>query len=188
MSTATTIRPVQRRDVQIASSPRPWPVACTVRDFDDFYRQHRDEIGRALVFVLGDQALAQEAVDEAMVKAYQKWHEIADTHNPAGWVFVVGKRWGLSWKRGRRRERKREEHFAAQSSPPVDPASADYIDLMQALDQLNSDQRTIVACRFSLGLSVEETAELLDIRPGTVKSRLSRSVQRLRELTEEEGR
>lgn len=154
-----------------------------MRDFDRFYSEHRDEIGRALVFVLGDQSLGQEAVDEAMVRAYQKWPEIGASENPAGWVFVAGKRWGLSWRRGRRRERKREELVAGRQPAPADPAIADYLDLMQAMGELTADQRTIVACRYSLGLSVVETAELLDIKEGTVKSRLSRSVDRLRELT-----
>ena len=153
-----------------------------MRDFDEFYAEHRDEIGRALVFVLGDQSLGQEAVDEAMVKAFQKWDEIGKMQSPAGWVFFAGKRWGLSWRRGRRRERKREELVADSEQATFDPATADYVDLMDALDELTSDQRTVVACRFSLGMSVAETAELLGIKEGTVKSRLSRAVLRLRDL------
>lgn len=155
-----------------------------MRDFEEFYAKHRDEIGRALVFVLGDRSLGQEAVDEAMIRAYQKWDEIGGTHNPAGWAFVVGKRWGLSWRRGRRREHHREELVAALDEGPFDPATADYLDLMDALGELTVDQRTIVVCRFSLGLSVSETAELLGIREGTVKSRLSRTMERLRHLME----
>lgn len=156
----------------------------TMRDFDEFYARHRDEIGRALVFVLGDPSLGQEAVDEAMVKAYQQWDKIGDTENPAGWVFVVGKRWGLSWRRGRRRERHREELVTARAEQgPVRPAD-DLVDLMGALGELPVDQRTVVVCRFSLGLSVGETAALLELREGTVKSRLSRAVDRLRVLTE----
>jgi len=153
-----------------------------MRDFDEFYATHRDEIGRALVLVLRDQSLGQEAVDEAMVKAFQKWDEIGHTHNPAGWVFLVGKRWGLSWRRGRRREHRREELVAGRTDPALDRSTADYLDLMMALEELTPDQRSIVACRFSLGMSVAETAELLGIKEGTVKSRLSRSVLRLREV------
>ncbi len=160
------------------------PVDGTMRDFDEFYARHRDEIGRALVFVLGDRSLGQEAVDEAMVKAYQQWDKIGDTENPAGWVFVVGKRWGLSWRRGRRRERRREELLAARTDRGPDRSADDLVDLMGALEELTADQRTVVVCRFSLGLSVEETADLLGLREGTVKSRLSRAVDRLRALTE----
>ena len=79
-----------------------------VRNFDDFYRAHRDEIGRALAFTLRDPSLGAEAVDEAMTKAYQRWGTLGSTGNPAGWVYTVGLRWALSWRRGRRRERNRE--------------------------------------------------------------------------------
>lgn len=153
-----------------------------MREFDTFYAQHRDEIGRALVFVLRDQALGQEAVDEAMAKAFQKWAEVSRMDNPAGWVFIAGKRWGLSWRRSRRRERNREELVTARADGMGDQPATDYLDLMAALEGLSADQRTIVACRFSLGLSTAETADLLGIREGTAKSRLSRSIDRLRDL------
>lgn len=156
-----------------------------LRNFDDFYRTHRDEIGRALTFTLGDAGLGQEAVDEAMTRAYQRWDTLAATENPAGWVYVVGRRWGLSWRRSRRRERRREELVADLSlSEAPDPATQEYVDLMRALSELSVDHRTVVVCRFSLGLSVRETAELLEIGEGTVKSRLSRSIDRLRTTIE----
>lgn len=153
-------------------------------EFDDFYRSHRDEIGQALAFTLRDRSLGQEAVDEAMTKAYQRWSTLGPTSNPAGWVYVVGLRWALAWRRSRRRERHRESLVSAARPAFVDPAQADLVDLMDALAELPMDQRTVVVCRFSLGLSVRETAEALDIREGTVKSRLARGVARLRELTE----
>lgn len=157
-----------------------------MRDFDDFYRAHRDEIGRALVFTLRDTSLGQEAVDEAMTRAYQRWDRLAPTSNPAGWVYVVGLRWALSWRRGRRRERNREQLIATGKPGLVDPARAEYIDLADALGALPIDQRTVVVCRFSLGMSVRETAEALQIREGTVKSRLARGIEQLRALTTDE--
>jgi len=54
---------------------------------------------------------------------------------------------------------------------------------MAALGELPLDQRTVVVCRFSMGMSVRETAQALDIQEGTVKSRLARGIARLRELT-----
>lgn len=154
-----------------------------MRDFDQFYRDSRDEIGRALVFTLRDRSLGQEAVDEAMTKAYQRWSTLADTSNPAGWVYVVGLRWALSWRRGRRRERKRELLITTTQTNTIEAPRAEYVDLMDALGELPIDQRTVVVCRFSLGLSTSETAETLNIREGTVKSRLGRAMERLRQLT-----
>ena len=53
--------------------------------------------------------------------------------------------------------------------------------LLGAVNELPAPERTTVACRFILGLSELETAAVLDVPAGTVKSRLSRALQRLRE-------
>jgi RNA polymerase sigma-70 factor (ECF subfamily) len=56
---------------------------------------------------------------------------------------------------------------------PSDP------DLHAALATLDIDRRTVVVCRYFLGQSEREIAETLKIRPGTVKSRLSRALAQL---------
>ncbi len=52
--------------------------------------------------------------------------------------------------------------------------------LTVALDRLPERDRLVVACRYLFEMSEAETAEALDVRPGTVKSRLSRALVRLR--------
>ena len=44
--------------------------------FEEFYAEHRGSIGRALAVTLRDDDLASEALDEAMVRAYQRWAEV----------------------------------------------------------------------------------------------------------------
>ena len=59
--------------------------------------------------------------------------------------------------------------------------------LLAAVERLSADHRDVVACRFFLGLSEEETATALGLRKGTVKSRLARALERLRgELGEDD--
>lgn len=58
--------------------------------------------------------------------------------------------------------------------------------LLEAVNGLRDEEREVVACRYFLELSEEETAAALGIRKGTVKSRLSRALARLRETLEEE--
>ena len=59
--------------------------------------------------------------------------------------------------------------------------------LLAALERLSEPDREAIACRYFLDLSEAETAAALGVRPGTVKSRLSRALDRLRaELGEEE--
>ena len=70
----------------------------------------------------------------------------------------------------------------AAPSPEATAARAERRDeLLAALEALPDDQRAVLACRFFLGLSEEETAAVLGIRRGTVKSRTARALERLRE-------
>jgi RNA polymerase sigma-70 factor (ECF subfamily) len=57
--------------------------------------------------------------------------------------------------------------------------------LVAALNRLPPADRDVIGYRFLLGLSEQETAEVLDVRPGTVKSRLSRAMARLRGALED---
>ena len=53
--------------------------------------------------------------------------------------------------------------------------------VLAAVNRLSEEHRLVVACRYFLDLSETETASVLGIRTGTVKSRLSRALERLRE-------
>ena len=69
------------------------------RDFEAFYRDGYADIARALAVTLGDLDLAQEATDEAMVRAYVRWQKIGAYDNPGGWVYRVGLNWARSARR-----------------------------------------------------------------------------------------
>ena len=69
------------------------------RDFETFYRDGYADIARALTVTLGNLDLAQEATDEAMVRAYARWDKIGAYDNPGGWVYRVGLNWARSTRR-----------------------------------------------------------------------------------------
>lgn len=146
--------------------------------FEDFYRIHRTQVARALALTLRDNDLAADATDEAMARAYQRWTRVRALDNPAGWVYRVGLNWSLSRVRRLTRPAPRWVSGADVSPPPSiqDPA------IDRALDELSVDQRSVVVCRLLLGYSEAQTAELLHIKPGTVKSRLHRALDRLQPL------
>ena len=144
--------------------------------FADFYRDHCERIGHALLVTLGDHELARDATNEAMARALHRWKSVSRYSNPTGWVYRVGLNWARSWLRRRRREQERPL-VVVQSTAAVEPADEE---LQTAIDALSVDHRAIVVCRFFLDWSVEETANALDIPPGTVKSRLSRALAHIR--------
>ena len=141
--------------------------------FDEFYVECRDRIGRALAVTLRDGEFAADAVDEAMVRAYQHWARVSHLDNPAGWVYRVG----LNYARSRLRRRRGQEDLlhAARYDEDHVPEPA----VMAALGALSVRQRAVVVCRIVLGWSEVETSAALGIRPGTAKSRLSRALSEL---------
>ena len=151
-------------------------VVVVPASFEAFYLAHRDEIGRCLAVTVGDTALGFEAADEAMARAFERWADVADGPNPSGWVYRTGLNWARSWLRRRRRSRVKAPLLAradAVDAPLVDT------DLADALAGLSDDHRAVVVLRYFYDWSVDQTAEALEISPGTVKSRLSRALDDL---------
>ena len=142
--------------------------------FEDFYRDNRLQVARALALTLGDRELAAEATDEAMVRAYQRWSRVGGLDNPGGWVYRVGLNWSRSiLRRAARGQRPPAERHADEPMIPEPTVVA-------ALGALSVDHRAVVVCRFLLGWSEEQTAEALGIRRGTAKSRTARALAQLR--------
>lgn len=154
------------------------------RDFDAFYRGERDKLRGALALALGDAELAAEAVDEGMVRAYQRWSRIGRYDNPAGWVYRVARNWAVS----RLRTRRRSGAWVPSAEPAVtDPDPPDLL-LAAALDALPEAQRTVLVLRFHLDWSVDRIAAAVGAPAGTVKSRLHRGLAALRAaVAEQEG-
>ena len=86
--------------------------------------------------------------------------------------------------RNRRRSAGRRTRLALRAAneqgPPEEPV--DRRTLLDALNALPEEAQAVLACRYLLGLSEHETAVALGLRHGTVKSRTSRALDRLREL------
>jgi RNA polymerase sigma factor (sigma-70 family) len=155
------------------------PTARTARrtaSFDEFYGEHRDRIARALGLSLRDVELGGDAADEAFARACQRWNQVSGYDNPEGWVYRVAMNWARSWLRRKRREREKQPLLITDAHGEdrlVD------VDLERAIGTLSADHRSVVVARFFLDWSVSQTADALDLAPGTVKSRLSRALQQL---------
>ena len=167
--------------------PRETVRLADVASFDAFYADRYDGLVRALSVTLGDAAWGRDAADEAMTRAYERWSTVSGYANPEGWTYRVGVNWARSWHR----KLARRLPWRAESStlaPTPDP------ELDAALADLDVKYRSVVVCRYLLDWSTEQTADALDLKPGTVKSRLSTGLERLRQAldtpddTPQEGR
>lgn len=148
-----------------------------ILDFRAFFAENHRSIAQALAMTLRDDTLANDAVAEGMTRAYERWDEVGRYANPSGWTYRVG----LNWARSRRRKWVREIFKTDPPEAMVPPASVEP-DLDAALAALPVEQRSVVVLRYLLDWSEFQTAEALDIAPGTVKSRLSRALEKLASL------
>lgn len=155
---------------------RPDIVQVQQVDFGSFYREEWERVYRPLALILRDHDLASEAVDEAMVRAFQKWSKVRGYENPVGWVYRVA----LNYARNRLRRRWRELPWG--SVEPSWEMRTPNPELMAALMALPLRQREVVVLRFLFDWSVRDVAAALGIAEGTVKSRLHRAVAGLREV------
>ncbi|WP_370324274.1 sigma factor-like helix-turn-helix DNA-binding protein [Euzebya sp.] len=156
-------------------------AGTAVRDFTTFYADAYDGVARALVLTLADADLGVEAADEAMVRAYQRWDTVSGYDNPGGWAYRVGLNWALSL----RRKLIRRLSFGTPPAIPVEDAEIADPSVMAALRRLDVKLRAVVVCRLLLDWSVEDTAAALDLKPGTVKSRLHRALATLERSLED---
>ena len=132
---------------------------------------------RLSVAILGDEADARDAAQEAFIAA---WRQIRSVRDPAkfdAWLQRVAVNAARMTHRARRRRGVREipQHRMGThgvEAQPTDGAAADARVLDAALRTLDIDQRSILVLHHLEGRSVAEIAAMLDIPVGTVKSRL----------------
>jgi RNA polymerase sigma-70 factor (ECF subfamily) len=153
-------------------------------DFDEFYAGTYRRVQGQLYAMIGRPGEAEDAVQEAYLRAWQRWSRLRGYADPEAWVRTVAYRVAVSsWRRAVNRITAHRRHGPPDDVPGLGP---DLVALGAAMARLTPDQRRVLVLHYVVGLSVEDVARETGARPGTVKSRLSRGREALRaELGEE---
>lgn len=131
---------------------------------------------RSAYLLTGDLHRAEDLVQEALVKVAMRWDRLREG-NPTAYARTILVRDQISWWR-RRREVLVEE-VATGPAVSSDPDVAMVV--RRSLQRLTPAQRAVVVLRHFDDLSVEETAAILRVAPGTVKSQNAAALARLRD-------
>jgi RNA polymerase sigma-70 factor (sigma-E family) len=125
----------------------------------------------------GDLGEAQEAVQEAFVRALAAPRRFAGLDNPEAWLCRVA----INVGRSRHRRRRVLDTLLRRVGPPpeVPDTSPEHVALMAAMRALPEGQRQAIALHYLADRPIDEVAEVLGVAPGTVKSRLARGRQTL---------
>jgi RNA polymerase sigma-70 factor (sigma-E family) len=146
-------------------------------------REHRRLVG-TLTLHCGDAGVAAELAQEALAKACQSWKQVQAMDAPGAWVHRVAINLSSSYYRRRKAERAATERFRSRRQVDEDLAdsaeTADVLAVRKAVSGLPTRQRTALVYRYYSDLSVEQTAEAMGCRPGTVKSLTSQALSALR--------
>lgn len=153
-------------------------------------RQHQDIAFRAAFLVTGSAADAEDAAQDAFVKAWRSLGRFRRGAPFRPWLLAIV----VNEARNRRRHAGRQAALALRAYDPRTDDVEDRVSqredrerLLERLAEMGEDDRLAIGCRYLLELSEGETAEALGWPRGTVKSRLSRGLERLRTAMEAEG-
>jgi RNA polymerase sigma-70 factor (sigma-E family) len=144
------------------------------RDFEEFFEAERPRLFRVLLLVTGEVHEAEDLLQEAFFKVWERWDRVGGMDNPVGYLH----RTALNGFRSRYRRtlsaaRKR---LAMVPDAPDPLAAVEARDAaLRALGALTRRQRAAVVLTELLDYSVEEAASFLSISPGTVRVLISQA-------------
>lgn len=153
--------------------------------FDEFYAARAGVLVRAVYLATGDHGRAQDAVQEAFVRAWMRWDQL-EHGDPTQWVYTVAWRMAIKdWRRGKRLENTLRRHGISDRA--VDPPDPLTVDVQRALATVDAKSRSVLIMYYFADRSVHDIAMILDIPEGTVKARLHRSRASLARVLTSEG-
>ena len=149
--------------------------------FDEFYTSTATTVVAQVCLMVGDRAEAEDAVQEAYARAWQRWRTVGSYDDPTAWVRTVAYRIAVSsWRRARNRW---AAHVRSESSTtPIAELSPDTVALVAALREISPGQRRAIVLHHLVGLNVREVARETNASESAVKAQLSRGRQALAPL------
>lgn len=157
-------------------------------DVASIFEDHRLRFLRMAVLLVGDQATAEDIVQDAFAGLQRKWADLRDEGKAVAYVRVAV----VNGCRSVLRRRTVARRFVSPVEPPVWSAESDVIlkedrrEVLRALHRLPRRRREVLVMRYYLDLDYAEIAQTLNIREVTVRTTVARALEALGRLIEEE--
>lgn len=154
--------------------------------FAALLRRHQRAALRVAAVVSGSTEEADDIVQEAFVTVHRRLDSYRATGTVRSWILRIVANHAKNHVRGRVRRLRRDDRHAGLQLREVAAIDDDVVrqdeqrTLVAALERLRPADREVLACRYLGELSEAETAVVLGVAQGTVKSRASRALARLR--------
>ncbi|MDQ0794264.1 RNA polymerase sigma-70 factor (sigma-E family) [Streptomyces sp. B1I3] len=149
---------------------REWSL--TVEEFEEFYAQRAARLTGQLYVMLGDLHEAQDVVQEAFVKGWNRRRQLDRDGQPEAWIRTVA--WRLAVSRWRLRRRTADAWTRTGAPPDIDGPGPERVALVEALRGLPPRQRRTLTLHYLCDLTVEQIADETGLSASTVKTHLVR--------------
>jgi RNA polymerase sigma-70 factor (ECF subfamily) len=157
-----------------------------------FYREHGRVVLAQVLLVTGERVLAEEIVQDTMLAVWHGAGSFRAESSARSWVIAIARRQTRDRLRGQRLRVVDDAFLADQAGPGPGPEMlaldrAELAEVRVAIRELGSAHREVLGLVFGAGLSLPETADVLQIPVGTVKSRLTAARAALSRILNEKG-
>lgn len=149
--------------------------------FHEFVEARSASLLRTAYLVVGDYQLAQDLVQESLIKTYMAWRRLRDVGNAEGYARRVLVTTSISWRRRRSFDERPVEVLPGLVVADVADQIAAEADLWSHLHALPPRQRAAVVLRYCEDLSLAQTSELMGCSVGSVKRHASDGLAKLRD-------
>lgn len=152
-------------------------------EYSEFASAVWPQLYRTAVMIVGDRQLAEDLVQSALVKTYIAWPRLREPDKAHAYTRRVMVNVARDWFRKHSWTHENITDMATNDGAPSSDHAATLVDrvaLAHVLQSLPLGQRSVIALRFLDDLSVQETAALLNVTAGTVKSQTSAALAALR--------
>jgi RNA polymerase sigma factor (sigma-70 family) len=162
------------------------PESARAELVDVVFRRHYAALLRLAVVMVGDRGAAEDAVQDAFVSLHRNLRALRDPDAAEAYVRSAVLNRCRSWVRRQATQRAKRPLLLVREGPRRTPEDATLArdevgSLVAQMRMLPRRQREVLACRFVLELSVAETAALLDIGEGSVKTHTHRGLHALQQ-------
>ena len=177
--------PLDETEAEVVERARRGDIAA----FEELVRRYQELAFRVAYTIVGSAAEAEDAVQEGFVRAYHALDRFRGGAPVRPWLLTIVANAARSRRTAAARHPTLTLDAAAAATMAAEAPSPEMAtlvtehrrELLAAVDALRDDDRLVITYRYFLDLSEAETVELLGCARGTVKSRLSRALGRLRQ-------